>query len=387
MTSNAWRRTEQPTPSQPLWERIDPAPVSRVPAWGTKDEEDIQVLFNEWPDLVPVRDMSLTRLMLVGREVPLESGYVDLLAVTREGRIVIIEFKVKDNYEARRKVIGQLLDYGACLWKTIGSYARFDAFIAQEYFFGDECVDKRLQYKASLEEAFREFYGPANGSSDDFTTFKAAIEQNLKKGDFVYVVVCPTIADSTKFVLEHLQCTKGISIYGVEVRHSQGIAKGTDAFITSKVGRATAPVRSPRKVMPAKVFWSKLMNQNQRYGDIFRQFGRRWKKEHYGSINLFSDGRSVYCQTNDAQRVLFYVYASDPVKVELAQDKDLDAYRDKGELSAAAVEDYRARIKALGWGSLPKRQKQVNDPSELKAFLDAMLAFAHSHLPKGKRGA
>ena len=45
------------------------------------------------------------------------SGYTDLLGVDGRGNIFVVETKLARNDEVRRKVIGQVLEYAAYLWK------------------------------------------------------------------------------------------------------------------------------------------------------------------------------------------------------------------------------------------------------------------------------
>ena len=59
------------------------------------------------------------RLVMLGREVPLGTGYADLLAVERSGRLVLIEVKLARNAEARRAVVAQILAYAAFLGGTL----------------------------------------------------------------------------------------------------------------------------------------------------------------------------------------------------------------------------------------------------------------------------
>ena len=57
-------------------------------------------------------------LLILGREVPLGSGYADLVGVETSGRPVIIEVKLAENNEARRAVVAQVLAYAASLHGT-----------------------------------------------------------------------------------------------------------------------------------------------------------------------------------------------------------------------------------------------------------------------------
>jgi hypothetical protein len=56
------------------------------------------------------------RLVMVGREVQLGSGWGDLMALEPSGRVVLIENKLARNAEARHAVVAQVLTYAAYLY-------------------------------------------------------------------------------------------------------------------------------------------------------------------------------------------------------------------------------------------------------------------------------
>jgi hypothetical protein len=83
---------------------------------GFPDEATLHGLVEEAPQLLPLSGSP--RLVVLGREVPLSSGYADLLAVEPTGRFVLIEVKLAGNPEARRAVVAQILGYAAVLRGT-----------------------------------------------------------------------------------------------------------------------------------------------------------------------------------------------------------------------------------------------------------------------------
>ena len=60
------------------------------------------------------------------RELSAPAGYVDALYINALGRLILAEFKLWRNPQARREVIGQILDYtkGARIVELRGSAAR-----------------------------------------------------------------------------------------------------------------------------------------------------------------------------------------------------------------------------------------------------------------------
>lgn len=87
------------------WELLRPA--------GFPDEKTLQELVASAPDLLPLSGSP--RVAVLGREVQLGGGYVDVLAIEPDGRPVVIEVKLRNNTESRRAVVAQILAYAAAL--------------------------------------------------------------------------------------------------------------------------------------------------------------------------------------------------------------------------------------------------------------------------------
>src|SRR3712207_636373 len=95
-----------------IW-RNDGSGWRLLAAAGFPDEAALHSLVEEAPQTLPLA--GAPRLVMVGRQVSLGSGYADLLAVEPSGRLVIIEAKLARNAEARRAVVAQVLSYAAHL--------------------------------------------------------------------------------------------------------------------------------------------------------------------------------------------------------------------------------------------------------------------------------
>ncbi len=80
---------------------------------GFPGEATLHRLIAEAPDLLPLA--GAPKLAILGSEVMLGTGYVDLLGFETSGRPVIIEVKLAQNSEARRAVVAQVLAYAANL--------------------------------------------------------------------------------------------------------------------------------------------------------------------------------------------------------------------------------------------------------------------------------
>jgi len=80
---------------------------------GVYNEAYIQDLAFAHPSCLPISEIDriYEGLIPVCKELNTPAGPLDILYVTPQGRLVIVEAKLWRNPEARRKVIGQILDY------------------------------------------------------------------------------------------------------------------------------------------------------------------------------------------------------------------------------------------------------------------------------------
>ena len=104
--------------------RIDPAgpgreeslrriPVGTPKSQGGIDESTLQDLLFRHPKSLPIAaiDAAYDGIVPVCRELSTPAGYLDALYANALGRLTLVEFKLWRNPQARREVIGQILDY------------------------------------------------------------------------------------------------------------------------------------------------------------------------------------------------------------------------------------------------------------------------------------
>src|SRR5674476_143231 len=72
-------------------------------------EDLLQKMIFEEPNLLSSEeiDPDFSNLISISREVPVKSGYIDVLYVTPEGKICVVETKLWRNHEAHRSVVDQ----------------------------------------------------------------------------------------------------------------------------------------------------------------------------------------------------------------------------------------------------------------------------------------
>ena len=92
-----------------------PIPRISLSAGGESsyDEAWLQGLVFRHPNCLPVQELDAAYQPLVPlcREMRTAAGPIDVVYATPTGRLVVLEAKLWRNPEARRKVVGQILDY------------------------------------------------------------------------------------------------------------------------------------------------------------------------------------------------------------------------------------------------------------------------------------
>jgi hypothetical protein len=117
------------------------------------NEAQLQDRLKQSPELLPVDELDLNGpLMVVGQETPLPSGSPDLVALSPDGELVLVEFKTGPKNPDFRAALAQLLDYGSDLFGM--TLERFESVVATRYFRGPHCPPTAPTFQASsLREA------------------------------------------------------------------------------------------------------------------------------------------------------------------------------------------------------------------------------------------
>jgi len=138
------------------------------------NENWIQDICFRSPNLLPVEELEPTfgGMIPICRELSTESGSIDLVYVNEYGFITIGECKLWRNPEARRKVVGQILDYAKDLAKW--DYSKFER----------ECLKARKENRKTLFQIIQEFYPDIEEAS-----FIDNLQNNLNKGRFLLTVI------------------------------------------------------------------------------------------------------------------------------------------------------------------------------------------------------
>lgn len=171
------------------------------------------------PELIPVTDFELGDLVVVGEEAALGGGYADLLCIDASGQIVIIELKRGPENPDSRRVVAQVLGYGAHLWQMTPEEFEQRALT---YLHSERCANADLRNAESLQDVFG--LGDARSDADEQDQCEefdllAAIGDNLLSGRFAYLIVSSRVDASLRRVMEYLNSTASFRVGAVEIDH------------------------------------------------------------------------------------------------------------------------------------------------------------------------
>ena len=159
------------------------------------DESKLQDLFFRFPGVLPISaiDASYDDAVPVCRELFTPAGYVDALYVNPRGRLTLAEFKLWSNPQARREVIGQILDYT----QAIASWSYED--LQRE-------VSKALKRKGNVLFELIRARDPHVNEAD----FVDNVTRHLRRGEFLLLIIGDGIREGVENIVSFVQRHSGL---------------------------------------------------------------------------------------------------------------------------------------------------------------------------------
>ena len=153
------------------------------------DEGWLQNLLAKHPSVLPTADVDpiYAPLFLIGREIPTENGRIDNLYVTPSGHLVIVETKLWSNPEARRAVVGQILEYA----KAVKNW---------DY---EKVNEAYKAYNKTKKKLFDALVAAGHKDASDQIEFVDVLTKNIRKARFLLMIVGDGIRENVEELLEH----------------------------------------------------------------------------------------------------------------------------------------------------------------------------------------
>ncbi|HPT72173.1 MAG TPA: hypothetical protein PLE74_07820 [Candidatus Cloacimonadota bacterium] len=190
MITRGQRREGQPI----LIQSGSPVKLDRVPFIEKSFREHwIQELIHSQPSILPIDeiDSGFAPLIPIGREISTPVGSIDNLFVSPEGYLTIVETKLWRNPEARREVVGQILDYA----KELNKWTFTDLNNAVIAYNGN---------KEGIVESIKKF---EHFDETEVQYLIDNISKNLNRGRFLLLIVGDGIRESVEDMVEYLNQT------------------------------------------------------------------------------------------------------------------------------------------------------------------------------------
>lgn len=171
--------------------------LRRVPQGEARLEKTLRDLLYDNPDAVPVHefDPGYGRLVTVAKELNIPGvGFIDVLLMDERGRLIVVECKLWRNPQARREVVGQILDYAREL-------ARYSY------------EDLQRQVSIATKRQGNVLYALATsvGCALDEGAFVDRVSRDLASGRFLLLVVGDGITEGTRRIGEYLRDQPGLA--------------------------------------------------------------------------------------------------------------------------------------------------------------------------------
>lgn len=191
------------------------------------DEAFVQSLVMRHPDLLPVReiDPSCDLPVPVCSELSTAAGPIDGFLLTPSGRPVLVECKLWTNPQARREVVGQILDYAKEL---------------RRWTYDDLQRAASARIHDGPKSLFQRVAGGAQGDPAE-ADFIDAVSHNLRTGRFLLVIVGDGIREGVEAIGEYLNDSVGLDFsFGLVEMPVFTLPEGRGAVVTPRLLARTA---------------------------------------------------------------------------------------------------------------------------------------------------
>lgn len=202
------------------------------------NEDWLQKVIHYNPQSYPIENPlnSDLKIISLGREINSGAGYIDILLLTSDAELIVVETKLWRNPEKSRTVLAQILDYAKelCKW----DYEDLnDAVISAQR---DQKSSKILSLKDIIVQEF---------SNQNLTDFLEILFQNIQKGIMNLSIIGDKISPNLLLLSDTLQTSPGLS-FNLKLIEMKLFSYGEDIImIPDLVGKTKEVVRGVVKVL------------------------------------------------------------------------------------------------------------------------------------------
>ncbi len=198
------------------------------------EESKLQDYLEGYPSLIPLGEIveGASDLLCIGREVSVPPGSIDFLFIDEKGLLTVVETKLAKNPEARRTVIGQIIEYASYMaeWSADDVYR-----IADDYFSKSDKVPSDYR-GCTLNESMEKFSG-SGLIAEDLTN---NVEQNLRNGKVRLLIAVDEMVEPLRATVTFLNRNSNFDILLLQVKSFEE-STSRKVLIPSLFGYAQKP--------------------------------------------------------------------------------------------------------------------------------------------------
>ncbi len=352
-------------------------PLDRIPLGeSTFSERKLQEVLSKYPELLAVDqvDPVFAPAVCIGKETATGAGPLDVLYISPQGYLTIVETKLWRNPQARREVIAQVVDYA----KQI---ARWDYARLEEAF---------LQYakaQAINAKSLYDFVCEASQEDVEEIPFIDSVERNLRQGRFLMLIVGDGIHENVASMASYLLTTPNlnfnlqlmeIACYGMPDGNGSVMLVPSIIARTVEVERAVVriemsseaekkvnvittipevPGKSPRSRMSRQEFLERLAAKvGAEQAAKVEAFVDRLLNEYDSISEEFTKNRLAikleFTKTDRPPQSILYIHATGYVHTR----PQLCKFAQRNGVTPSIIESYFDRLKQIAPGlSIPRR--------------------------------
>lgn len=231
--------------------RLERAPI--------QTEDYLQRYIHDNPESLPLQELKEgIRLLNIAREFPTNSGPIDLISIDQDADIYIVETKLYKNTDKRR-VIAQILDYGAALWNC-GATAFMDSL--------ENAVIS--QFNMGLRAKLEEHYSMDSVAVDEYLNL---LQQKASEGRFRFIVLMDQLDTRLKDLISFINSNSRFDIFGIELDFYQH--QDFEIIIPNLYGaELKKSVESISSSTPRRKW-----NETEFFQQVAQQLSQEWSKK------------------------------------------------------------------------------------------------------------
>lgn len=261
--------------------------VSALTKVEADDELAVQELIFNNPDCLPISDIdeSYNPITPVCMELNTTVGPLDILLISPNGDLTIVETKLWRNPEARRKVVAQILDYA----QELSNWTYED--LQRE-------TNKRLKRKGNtLYNLVRDAHEELVPPESDFVD---SVSRNLERGRFLLLIAGDGIREGTIAIAEFLSSASHLSFTFAMVELNIYSSEGIGTLIipktlvkTTEISKMTVEIPKGFLLTKSEDFEATALESALADKDQERNFYSRFWKELVAELNFDDPGQPI----------------------------------------------------------------------------------------------